>query len=117
MLLDGQLKEGFGIHLSALPENDQYGMAWQCYKNDWSIRKLQKEIQYFQESIKNKNIGQLKQQDSDIVRLQNKLSEEFGTQVVVQHDHKMKKGKVIIAYDSMEIMDGLLDKWLINLND
>lgn len=118
MLSNDQLKEGFGLQLVSLSEEEQYSMAQLCSQNDWSIRKLQKAIKKLKSIENYSRVNE--SADVNITRLENQLSEQFGTRVKIQHDSHQKTGEIIIRYDSLEIFDGLLDKWGIlegNEND
>ena len=46
--------------------------------------------------------------DPDIRHLQDNLSEKLGTQVNIQHSAK-GKGKLILNYNSLEQLEGILD--------
>jgi ParB family transcriptional regulator, chromosome partitioning protein len=117
MLSDCQLAESFGLQLASLSENEQYPIAQLCYKNSWSIRKLQKEIRNFKANSEGNDQNKKANYDADIIRLQQKLSDNLGTTVTLQHNEKTKSGKVIIIYDSTDILDGLLEKWNVSLDD
>jgi len=124
MLSNGYLAEGFGLQLISLPENNQYPMAQSCHKNNWSIRRLQKEIKSFKEQSEGNSkatvaaeLRKSKNGNADINRLQRKLSENFGTSVAIKHNEKSRSGKVIIEYSSPDILDGLLEKWGVDFDD
>jgi len=46
--------------------------------------------------------------DPDIRHLQDSLSEKLGTQVAIQHSAK-GKGKLVLSYNSLEQLEGILD--------
>ena len=47
--------------------------------------------------------------DPDIRLLQQQLSERFGTKVRIQHTRR-GKGRLVIEYNSLEELDGILAK-------
>jgi ParB family chromosome partitioning protein len=108
MMLNGQLTESFGLQLVSLTGEEQCLLAQQCCQNEWSIRKLQKEIKKLQRiNTPSRNVPT----DANISRLENRLSELLGTRVRIRHDSNQKNGEIIIGYANLDILDGLLDKW------
>jgi ParB family chromosome partitioning protein len=45
--------------------------------------------------------------DPDVRRLENDLAEKLGAQVLIQHG-KGGKGKVVVSYNSLDELDGIL---------
>lgn len=106
LLDDGELEMGHARALLALDKNQQLKAAHEIIKKSMSVRVTEKFI---------KNYGQEKpavkehQPDTDILRLEQELSEKLCSTVSIQHTKK-GKGKLVINYHSVDELDGILSR-------
>lgn len=104
LIIQGKLSEGHGKVLVNVPENQQRALANKCSENGWSVRKLEDEVKKLQKnnsSIKNKT-------DVNIKILERNLTEHIGCPATI--DFSGDKGKLIIDFYNLEILQGLLKK-------
>ena len=104
-LLDGgELEMGHARALLVLDKSQQFKAAKEIIKKSMSVRVTEKFLKTYgdepTEAIK-------PQADSDIMRLENELTEKLCSQVKIQHS-KQGKGKLIISYHSVDELDGIL---------
>jgi ParB family transcriptional regulator, chromosome partitioning protein len=101
----GDLEMGHARALLALPFEKQVEVARMVTGKDLSVRQTEALVRRIQ-SAKGKKApsGKL---DPDIRHLQDNLSEKLGTQVMIQHTAK-GKGKLILKYNSLDQLDGIL---------
>lgn len=104
MLADGEIDSGHAKVLLAVSDVRQSQLARQIVAKGLSVRET--------EHLVNAESGgeaerELRVIDPDIKRLQTKLSEKLGAKVLVQHNVK-GKGKLVIHYNNLEILEGIL---------
>ena len=109
LLEDGSLEMGHARSLLALKGDVQAQAAQEVYSKAMSVRETEKFVRKQQEekdpaSIKSKAPQEL---DPNIKRLQDKLSEQLGAGVQIQHT-PAGKGKLVIKYNSSDELDGIL---------
>jgi ParB family chromosome partitioning protein len=105
MLFQRKLEMGHARALLALPEEQQFTVAQTVESKRLSVRQTE-------ELIKKTNNPAIKAEtkkvDSDIRHLEDTLSDRLQAEVKIQ-DNK-GKGKLIISYSSLNVLDGILDK-------
>ena len=101
----GDLEMGHARALLSLPFEKQVEVARMVTGKELSVRQTEALVRRLQ-STKGKKApsGKL---DPDIRHLQDNLAEKLGTQVMIQHTAK-GKGKLILKYNSLDQLDGIL---------
>ena len=102
---NGQLSEGHGKILDALPTQMQLELGFRCIELDWSVRQLEnkiKNIKDHQKKLTCKNI------DPNLSMLSRKISEHLGCPVSLQY--KKGKGTLTIDFHSNDILEGIFHK-------
>ncbi|MCP5139770.1 MAG: ParB/RepB/Spo0J family partition protein [Chromatiales bacterium] len=73
-----------------------------------SVRETERLVKRMQEGQANKSgKAQSQSKDPDVRRLENDLAEKLGARVSIQHG-RGGKGKVVVAYNSLDELDGIL---------
>ena len=107
MLLRGELEMGHARALLSLDAPEQINLARTVIKKGLNVRQT--------EALVNRNRkgprtgGKKSRVDEDTRRLENNLSMTLGQPVQIRHS-RQGKGKVIIDYNSLDELDGLLEK-------
>ena len=102
----GELEMGHARALLALPFEQQVDAGKQVKNKGLSVRQTEALVRRLQ-SQKSKT-AKTTTLDPDIRHLQDNLSEKLGTQVSIQHTAK-GKGKLILSYNNLEQLEGILD--------
>lgn len=103
----GELEMGHARALLSLPFEKQLEAGKQVRNKGLSVRQTEALVRRLQ-TQKNKKTAVSNKMDPDIRHLQDNLSEKLGTQVNIQHSAK-GKGKLILNYNSLEQLEGILD--------
>jgi ParB family chromosome partitioning protein len=90
-----------------LPASDQYSVAKIVVSKHLSVRQTEELVRRTSAS-KKPNSSKHKGNGADIKSLENKLSERIGANVSIQHTVK-GKGKLVISYNDLEELEGILD--------
>lgn len=109
MLEHGDLEMGHARALLSLPENEQKSAAQEVSGKGLSVRQAEALVRHMlqqQSKAKDSDQGETKV-DPDIRNLQDTLAEKIGVPVMVQHSAK-GKGKLILKYNSLDELDGIL---------
>lgn len=101
----GQLDIGHAKVLLALEGGDQTKAAKQVVDRQLSVRQTEALVRSLLTDVEP---AQPPQADPDITRLSRELSETLGTQVSI--DDKKGRGKIVIQYPSLDVLDGILRK-------
>lgn len=106
MLEDGQLEMGHARAILGLEPAKQMQAAREVSNKGLSVRETEQLVRRLNkpESEKVEKAGM----DPDTRRLQEDLSEKLGAKVVFQHANN-GKGKMLIHYNSIDELDGILD--------
>lgn len=106
MLEDGQLEMGHARAILGLEGAKQLQAAREVAHKGLSVRETEQLVRRLNkpEPEKAEKTGL----DPDTKRLQDELSEKLGAKVVFQHGNK-GKGKMLIHYNSIDELDGILD--------
>jgi ParB family chromosome partitioning protein len=107
-----ELEMGHGRALLALKGESQSSTARQVAKKKLSVRATEALVKRLlaseeAEKVEPKAATQMKS-DPDVERLVTKLSEKLGAQVKLQQA-RHGKGKLVISYNSLDELDGILD--------
>ena len=97
---------GHARALLTLPVALQNQLAREAAQNGWSVRELEAEARKAQEQPKAKAVPK---RDADVQRLEQDLSDRLAARVAIQHG-RGGRGKLVIAYNSLDELDGILAK-------
>jgi ParB family transcriptional regulator, chromosome partitioning protein len=104
-LQQGQLEMGHARALLSLPSTQQVQAAEKIIKNKLSVREAERLAQT--DWVTNQKINIPLKVDADVQQLERKLSETLGAKVYFKQAAK-GKGQLIIHYNSLEELDGIL---------
>tara|TARA_B100001094_G_scaffold283984_1_gene297109 strand:+ start:3031 stop:3915 length:885 start_codon:yes stop_codon:yes gene_type:complete len=107
LLEHGDLEMGHARALLALESVQQIQVARMVVAKDMTVRETEK---YVQKCSQKQELKPEIQADPDILKMQDVLSEQLGTKVMVQH-MKGGRGKLVINYDNLEHLDGILTRF------
>lgn len=108
LLEHGDLEMGHARALLTLDADAQRDIAKQIVAKSLSVRQTETLVRSYQEQkIKTKSLEPAKA-SADIRQLQDKLSDTLGAEVLIQHSAK-GKGKLVINYNSLDELDGILN--------
>ena len=105
LLAQGDLEMGHARALLALPAEDQEPMARVVVKGQLSVRQTEALVRRAAKKPEPRPTAV----DPDIRRLEIRLSERLGAGVSINHTRK-GGGKVVIAYASLDELDGILSR-------
>jgi ParB family chromosome partitioning protein len=106
MLEDGQMEMGHARALLGLEPAKQMQAAREVVKKELSVRETENLVRRLNKPVSEKPAAVT--MDADTRRLQEDLSEKLGAKVVFQHSSK-GKGKMLIHYNSIDELDGILE--------
>ncbi|MDE0753616.1 MAG: ParB/RepB/Spo0J family partition protein [Woeseiaceae bacterium] len=102
-----QIEMGHARALLAITNTtQQYDAARQVIKNSLSVRETEKLVRRMQEGTKKSATTQVGA-NADIQRLEKDMTDKLGAKVRIDHSKK-GNGKLIIAYNSLDELDGIL---------
>jgi ParB family chromosome partitioning protein len=109
LLESRQLEMGHARALLAISnKTQQYDAARQVVKNGMSVRDTEKLVRRMQSSDASKSTKTSKTSgDGDIKRLEMDISDKLGAKVRIDHSKK-GSGKLIIVYNSLDELEGIL---------
>lgn len=94
--------------LSISNENQQYDAARQVVKKGMSVRETERMVRHMQNNAgKKKPSSGASSGNADIRRLETEVSDKLGAKVRVDHSKK-GSGKLIISYNNLDELDGIL---------
>ncbi|MFQ5659770.1 MAG: ParB/RepB/Spo0J family partition protein [Gammaproteobacteria bacterium] len=108
MLEQGQLEMGHARALLSLSGPQQQGLAQRIVKQGLSVRAAEALVRRLQAGSAKAN-KPARTPDPNISRLEADLSGRLGSPVAIKHTKK-GKGTVLITYNSLEELDGILSK-------
>ncbi len=103
LLEEGKIEMGHARALLGLPIEMQDGAATEVYAKKLSVRQTEALVRSYLSPAKKTSKPS---KSSDIRSLEESLSEKLGTKVLV--DDKDGKGKLVIEYKNLDILDGIL---------
>lgn len=111
MIENHELEMGHARALLAIKGDQQSELAQQVSKKGLSVRETEALVRKFMEEAADESGSKKKvtaKTDPDVQRLINQLSEKLGANVQLQQGKK-GKGKLVISYNSLDELDGILD--------
>jgi ParB family chromosome partitioning protein len=108
-LMSGQIDMGHARALLALTAAQQTGAAARVVAQGLSVRETERLVHQFAHPGRRHAQRGAHAPDADLARLQEELAEILGATVTIQPKAK-GNGKVVIAYSSLEQLDGILAK-------
>lgn len=109
MLANKQLEMGHARALLTLSVQEQVEAARKITNQGLSVRLTEKLVKDIQNPSSLKIDAKNSTIDTDVLSLQNDLSEKFGAKVQVESNEK-GKGKLIIHYSNLDELEGILSK-------
>lgn len=106
LLDERQLEMGHGRALLALAEPDQIRLARLAVEQHWSVRDTEEAVRRALAPPTAKPTERAKH--PDVVRLEQDLAERLGAPVRI--DHRNGRGKLVVAFHSLDALDGILAK-------
>ncbi len=107
LLEHGDIEMGHARALLGVSGDLQSKLANQVAEKGMTVRQTEALLKKAQSENEASTTSPAKKQDPDVARLQNKLSDTLGTQVKIDHNAK-GKGKVVIAFEDLSQLDGIL---------
>lgn len=114
MLNQGELEMGHARALLTLQDMQQASAAQTIVQKQLSVRAAEALVKQIQQQQTENLVGEKfasKRKDPDITRLENKLADQFGAKVSIQHG-KMGSGKLQISYSNLDEFEGIVNKLL-----
>ena len=109
LLEANKLDMGHARALLTLEAKLALGLARQAAQHGWSVRELEEAARKAQTTPMGKAKAAVPARDADIVALERELAEKLAAKVSVQHG-RGGRGKLIIAYHSVEELEGILER-------
>lgn len=107
MVARGQLEMGHARALLSLTDERQLAAAKEIVARELNVRQTEALVRKLLEGGKKKRATAGRQVDADTRHLEQRLSSRLGQPVTIAHTGK-GKGKLIISYNSLDELDGLL---------
>ena len=104
-----RLDMGHARALLTLDAKLALALARQAAERGWSVRELEDAARKAQTSPKGKAKSAAPSRDPDVVALERELGEKLAAKVMVQHG-RGGRGKLVIAYHSVEELEGILER-------
>lgn len=104
LLEHGKIEMGHARALLGLPVEQQDYAAAEVYSKQLSVRQTEALVR---QHLKPRKASRKPAKSADIARLEETLAERLGTKVTVQD--KNGRGKLIIDYQSLDILDGIIE--------
>lgn len=105
LLGQGELSMGHAKVILPLEEKQQIEAATMIVEKSLSVREAEKLVKQLQTPKKIKTNPPI---DPDVTRLENNLSDKLGAVVSLRHTSQ-GKGKIVIQYNSLDELDGILE--------
>ena len=106
MLLDGKLDMGHARALLPLSGAQQVALAQRIVQKGLSVREAERLVQH---SLNPPKAQATREEDRDLLRLQEELSDNLGAMVAIRANKK-GAGKVTIEFGDLDQLDGLLGR-------
>ncbi len=101
-----QIEMGHARALLSLDDSLQVQAAREVVRKRLSVRETENLVRRLQQSSKKKGTRRI---DPDILRLQNRMAEQLGARVKIQHQAS-GKGKLTITYTNADEFEGILER-------
>ena len=107
MVNEGKLEMGHARALLAVSGARQLDLARKAADEGWSVREVERRV-----TLVARPASPLKKArvDRDVARLEEELAQRLGTNVQVLNSAKGGKGKLVIYYQSLDQLDGLISR-------
>lgn len=106
LLMQGKIDMGHSRALLSLPAAKQIEAANLVAHKQLSVRETERLVH----RIENPATTLSPKRDRDLLRLQENVSAKLGTQVII-NPGKKGKGTIVIHYDNLDQLDGILARW------
>jgi ParB family chromosome partitioning protein len=93
--------------LSITDKTQQFDAARQVVKKRMSVRETEQLVRHMLSGKGNKTQGSADSKDNDIRRLEKDITDRLGAKVRIDHTKK-GSGKLVISYNSLDELDGIL---------
>jgi ParB family chromosome partitioning protein len=104
-----KLDMGHARALLTLEPKFAIGLARQAAEHGWTVRELEDAARAAQTAPKGKAKSAPAARDADVVSLERELSEKLAAKVQIRHG-RAGRGKLVIAYHSVEELEGILER-------
>ena len=108
LLEHGDLEMGHARALLGLEGRVQLDAARAAVAKGMTVRQTEALVRHLQQQREQPESKENHRMDPDIKRLQDKLSDQVGASVSIQHNAK-GKGRLILKYNSLDELEGILD--------
>ena len=108
LLEHGDLEMGHARALLGLEGRMQLDAARTAVAKGMTVRQTEALVRHLQQQREQPESKENHRMDPDIKRLQDKLSDQVGAAVSIQHNAK-GKGRLILKYNSLDELEGILD--------
>ena len=105
MLSKGSIEKGHAKLLATMSPGDAESLAKQITKNGLSVKELSSQIS----NKNNTKASKPKSKDSDLLNIEQEMSESFGHKIEIETKNK-KSGKVSITYNTLDELDNIISK-------
>ena len=105
----GDLDMGHARALLPLTPEKQLGAARDIIDRDMSVRQAETYVRSLQEKPVSKKASKTEKKSADVSALEKNLSEKLGAPVSI-NPARGGKGKLVISYSSLDILDGILKR-------
>ena len=105
LLSEGKIEKGHAKLLASMPPLDAEKMARKIIKERLTV----KDFSNISSKNKPKNPPKSKQKDTDMLNIEQEMSESFGHKIEIETKNK-KSGKVTIFYTSLDELDNIIAK-------
>ncbi len=109
LLEQGELEMGHARALLSLPQNEQATLARKVSQKGLSVRETERLVKALLDTNRQMSKQPERQSDPDILNLEQDLSERLGAGVNISHTAR-GKGKLVINYNSLDELEGILAK-------
>jgi ParB family chromosome partitioning protein len=110
MIASGALHMGHARALLALPASDQLATAHHAAQQGWSVRDVERHVA----RLLSQDVSPpppTRPKDRDVLRLETDLSDRLGTRVEITSGKRNGTGRMIISYESLEQLDGIIERF------
>ncbi|MEI7868658.1 MAG: ParB/RepB/Spo0J family partition protein [Candidatus Methylumidiphilus sp.] len=109
LLQKGEIEMGHARAILSLDSQRQGELAKKVAAKKLTVRETEVLVRKLQEEAKNNPQQQTKTRDPDIARLEERVTQSIGAKAQIQHSEK-GSGKLVISYDSLEHLEGVLER-------
>jgi ParB family chromosome partitioning protein len=107
MVMDAKIDMGHARALLALPRSSQIEMAHQVVAQSLTVRETERLVKARLAPPRPAKTDAPR--NADVRRLENELAEQLGARVTIKADRR-GRGKLLIEFDSLEHLDGILER-------